>query len=89
VPGLLSQSSRRAAGGYEKLATKVPSDGSDDPEHEATISRIATRIPMPIVRPAAVPARANLFSLLVAKVQTIAETNAETKLAERRTCTKP
>jgi len=32
---------------------------------------------MPIVRPAAVPARANLVSSLVAKVQTIFETNAD------------
>ena len=82
LPGLLSQSSRRAAGGYEKLATKVPSDGSDDSEHEATTNRTATCTPMPIARPAAVRAFANLVPLLVAKVRTTLRTSGETKLAE-------
>jgi len=83
APGLLSQSSRRAADGYAKLDTKVPSGGSDDPEHEDTTSRIAMSLTVAVVRRgAAALARATLVSSLLAKIQTTVETNAETKFAE-------
>jgi hypothetical protein len=51
APGLLSQCPRRAVGAYEKLATEVPSGGSDDPEHDAVTSTMAARTPRPIAGP--------------------------------------
>ncbi len=88
APAFLSQSFRRAAGGYAKLDTRVPSDGSDDPEHEVSTNRKAMRIKVLIVpaeiKFAEAPRLLKFLTCLLVFVRVAPLRSRQTKLASFR-----